>query len=533
MKIITKYIVKEIVPNFFLGLIFFSLIMIIMEIFKLVAYHVEKNVPIADVAKLFIYTLPYTFALTIPIGVLVGTLLAISRLSADSEVVAMRANGISLLKIFVPTFIFGLIISVAHISFFQYVLPWGNRNYVITRIQIFKKNPTVELSENNSFTQGNISIQADGVNPDTRELEIVRITDTSRDGHILYAQRGEFLDKDYERNAYPLKLYNVSIYPSYHTRSERNKDNTFEEKYNEEVTLYIEDQVDTGIEPQGSKIDSITELYEKINIYYAGKDCSYYTNVNNYMDYLMIREFDIRRKNEIEEQYPNIQELAGDDLDNETYRTQLMREAQRRAPASGESIDQNATRVDKSKETEEADQDDETDASRESGKDHQSDSSQIEFNPDFFQTSNSKASDESLNKEMAEIVQEYKSLNREIKQYGASINSTKNKFQKLETPEDNMLVKERVYEFTKKFSIPLACLAFTLIGAPLGIFSKRSGKTQGLFYSFIIVFIWYGLLLVGDVARKKDAMDPITAAILMDVVIIIAGIYFIFNRIKA
>lgn len=532
MKVITKYILKEIVPNFFIGLAFFSLIMIIIEIFKLVSLNVEKNVPLVDVAQLFIFTLPYTFALTIPVGVLVGTLLAIGRLSSDSEITAMRANGISLFKVFIPTFLFGLILSVAHVAFFEYVLPWGNSNYVITRIQITKTNPTVELTENNAFVQNNISIQADGVDSETKELEIVRITDSSRNGHILYAQRGIFKEKDYAKNAYPLELYNVSTYPYIQSYRSTDEEETFEEKYNEMMILYIEDTLDNTSQPQGSKIDSISELYQKIDIWYAEKVNKYIETIHRFTEKIMELDYEIYKRDRLLESNPNIeneiQQIA--DINRELSGENGERTAAYRN--TGEALQALANQIE-----EEGEEPNTLEEAQELEAQRQAYIAQIFAQHGLDEEVNE---DEQVGEEgdpnrinFTPEQESFRQTEDKINNLRHLVNNFEREFEHQSEITLDLMIKERLYEFTKKFSIPFACLAFTLIGAPLGVFSKRSGKTMGLGFSIIIVFIWYGLLIVGNVAWKKDLMNPVFAAWLMDIVIIIAGLYFMFNRIKA
>src|SRR5262249_21694891 len=55
---------------------------------------VRNSAPLPSVAELFFFTLPVAFTYTLPMGVLVGILIGLSRLAADSEVTAMRASGI-------------------------------------------------------------------------------------------------------------------------------------------------------------------------------------------------------------------------------------------------------------------------------------------------------------------------------------------------------------------------------------------------------------------------------------------------------
>src|SRR4051794_27243939 len=65
------------------------------ELTRILELVVRNSAPFPSVAKLFFLTLPVALKVTIPMGVLVGILLGLSRMAADSEVTAMRASGVS------------------------------------------------------------------------------------------------------------------------------------------------------------------------------------------------------------------------------------------------------------------------------------------------------------------------------------------------------------------------------------------------------------------------------------------------------
>ena len=93
MRILTRYILKEVVSHAFLGLILFTFIIFMRDLGRLLELIVRNSAPVPSVAEIFFLTLPTTFMITLPMGVLVGILIGLSRLAADSEVTAMRASG--------------------------------------------------------------------------------------------------------------------------------------------------------------------------------------------------------------------------------------------------------------------------------------------------------------------------------------------------------------------------------------------------------------------------------------------------------
>lgn len=93
MRILTRYILKEIGSHALLGVALFTFVIFMRDLGRLLELVVRNSAPLASVAEVFLFTLPTTFTITIPMGVLVGILVGLSRLAADSEVTAIRASG--------------------------------------------------------------------------------------------------------------------------------------------------------------------------------------------------------------------------------------------------------------------------------------------------------------------------------------------------------------------------------------------------------------------------------------------------------
>ena len=94
MRILTRYILKEIVSHAFIGLALFTFVVFMREIGRLMEPLVRNSASLSAIGKVILYLLPTVFTITIPMAVLVGVLLGLGRLAADSEIVAMRASGI-------------------------------------------------------------------------------------------------------------------------------------------------------------------------------------------------------------------------------------------------------------------------------------------------------------------------------------------------------------------------------------------------------------------------------------------------------
>ena len=94
MKIFSRYILNEVVQHAAIGVSLFTFVIFMRDLGRLLEIVVRDSAPLPSVAELFFLTLPVACTITIPMGLLVGILIGLSRLAADSEVTAMRASGL-------------------------------------------------------------------------------------------------------------------------------------------------------------------------------------------------------------------------------------------------------------------------------------------------------------------------------------------------------------------------------------------------------------------------------------------------------
>lgn len=94
MRILTRYILGEILSYTLIGCAVFTFILFIRDLNHILEAVVRNSSTFGNIAQIFVFSLPNTFKVTIPMAVLVGILLGLSRLAADSEIIAMRASGL-------------------------------------------------------------------------------------------------------------------------------------------------------------------------------------------------------------------------------------------------------------------------------------------------------------------------------------------------------------------------------------------------------------------------------------------------------
>ena len=124
MRILTRYILREVTSHALLGGVLFTFVLFTTRISSLLELYVRNSASFSDVVRLIAYFLPEALLVTIPMAVLVGILLGLSRLAADSEITAMRASGMGA---------FDFVRIVSMVSFVALLLSLANSVYLAPR----------------------------------------------------------------------------------------------------------------------------------------------------------------------------------------------------------------------------------------------------------------------------------------------------------------------------------------------------------------------------------------------------------------
>ena len=125
LKILDRYILKEMAGPFFIGLAVYSFIFLINLLFQLAGLMIQQGFSAGLSAVLFALSLPSLLAYTIPVALLLGTIIAYSRLSSDSEIIALRAGGIRAGKMLRPPLLFGAAATAVLLVFNLWLIPYA------------------------------------------------------------------------------------------------------------------------------------------------------------------------------------------------------------------------------------------------------------------------------------------------------------------------------------------------------------------------------------------------------------------------
>lgn len=359
MKTLNSYLFKEITVPFFLSLIIFTFVLLLDRMMQLIELVIGKGVQISDIGMLIVYIMPSFLTLTIPMSFLLALLLAFGRLSSDSEIIAMKASGISLYQMLIPVSILSVMAYTMTFYLFIYALPWGNQAFRVKVFDIASSKASTAIKE--------------GVFNDDFE------------GVVMYVEKFENTGK---------KMHGIMI----HDMREK-----------QEYTIFAKD----GSIVSDPLAMTITMYLKNGEIHNAGSQLSY--------DRISFKNYDMRLS---------------------------------------------------------------------------------------FKASSEKRGD--LSKGDREMTL------AELKKKVAELRGRGENFKQFEV------------EIYKKYAIPFACIVFGLIGAPLGIQSRRSGRAWGFSLSLAIFLVYYISLTGGESLGDKGVIPPVLAVWGINVIFFFLGVYLIY-----
>lgn len=155
MKTITRYILKEFLHVFILTLVAFISLYLLIDFFEKIDDLVEHNATWYTVLQFFIYKIPLIFYQVAPVAVLLATIISLGMLSRHNEVTAIKASGISILRVTVPILISSWIVCVVAFAVNEGIAPVTNQRLeVIKRIRIEGKADTTVFQQGRVWHRG-------------------------------------------------------------------------------------------------------------------------------------------------------------------------------------------------------------------------------------------------------------------------------------------------------------------------------------------------------------------------------------------
>lgn len=212
--IIIRYVLKEMFPPFAVNILFFLFVFLLTEILKITDMIVNYKVGLWVVAKLLLFSMPYFLVFILPMSVMMAVLLTFLRMSADNEIIALRAAGIGIYQLLPAVLAFCFLGAALTAVMTIHGQPWGRASLKALTIDIARSNIDIGLKErtfNNAFK--GVMLYVNTIDLRKKELIDVFIQDERNLNTMItvVAPLGRMVS-DPDRLLFHLRLHNGTIH---------------------------------------------------------------------------------------------------------------------------------------------------------------------------------------------------------------------------------------------------------------------------------------------------------------------------------
>ncbi len=194
-RTIDRYIFRELIVPFFLGMATITLVLFIQRMYRLAELVISKGVTLVATIKLFFFIMPGFLVITIPMSTLLAALVAFTRLSSDSEITAMKASRISLYHMLRPVMFLAFLAFLATAVISMGVLPAANRALKEHMFTMVKSSAVVGI-EPGAFTSkfdGMLIYVSRMQSADILEGIFISDERSAKDPYVITARRGKLI----------------------------------------------------------------------------------------------------------------------------------------------------------------------------------------------------------------------------------------------------------------------------------------------------------------------------------------------------
>ena len=438
MRLLYRYFLKELIPPFIFSLLIITFILFVNFLLRAIDRFLGKGLDILTILEYLFLNLAWILALSVPMAVLLSTLMTFGRLSEDNEINAMKSSGIGFLTIMRAPIFFGIMITTILIYFNNFILPEMNFKARLLSGDIYRKRPDMSIDP--------------GVFLDNLPNYSMIIGGKSKNGKM----------KDVRIFSKGNKNAQTSIHAS------AGKLSTLEDAFL--LTLY-----DGEIHELGQKdyTNYRRIIFDKHVINIPAKD-------------LLLSRRDSTNRSDREMTVPMIQKKIN------SYEKRLKIVYKRLSGNFYRTIGDSSLPE-----------------SYEDGK-----------NIINMAIENVEKQDSLTVAQLMKKKKRIKNLERQLRNEFNLINSYRKSQNKYGV------------EIHKKFSIPVACILFVMLGAPLGVMSKKGGFAISTGLSFGFFLIYYVLLISGEEMADRNFLSPLVGMWSPNLIIFLIAIYLLANTLN-
>ena len=443
MSTLNKYLIKQSFIPFMLSVGVITTVLFLQFLIRAIDRFLGKGLDVFTILEYLYLNLAWIIALSVPMSLLISSVMTYGRMSQDNEITALKSAGVNLFSIIKPALWFGSIVGFLLCLFNNFILPDMNYNARLLARDIYQKKPELTIEPGyfvDMIPQYTMIVKE----LDGQEFKDVKIfsKNTTSEQTTIYAERGSLATSG---GIITVNLQNGEI----HEIDLENYDHYRKIKFGTHQIIISIDDLLLNRTSEANRTDremKVPAMIEKIQ-----------------QNKISIEQ--------IKKRITTVKQDIGINSDNDMTLGTIIDEIE------------NLKNNDIPKKEESRD-----------------------YNKDI-------PIDEYEQKE------KIRSLNNNARQF-------QNEFTLIENYEKNN--NKYLVEIHKKFTLAVACILFTLVGAPLGILVRKGGITIASALSIAFFLIYYILLIWGEQLADRALLDPAIGSWMPNIVLFIVGLIILF-----
>ena len=206
MRTLTRYILRLHLAPFLFAASGLTVLLLLDQVSKRFERLIGKGLHWSVIVEVFVYSIPFIIAQTLPMAVLIAVLYVFSRLEGEFEVTAIKASGIPLSRVMAPLLVSAVLLAGGMTWFNDTILPQSNHHLQVLLTGIGRKKPTFNLREQtiNEVIPSRLYVHPGTIDQERSEIEDVRIYDErhGQQSQTIYAARGRMGFEEGEEDLY-------------------------------------------------------------------------------------------------------------------------------------------------------------------------------------------------------------------------------------------------------------------------------------------------------------------------------------------
>ena len=239
LRILSRYLLRLHLAPFIFATALLTTVMLLSEVAKRFGDLVGKGLHWTVIAQVFLLSIPFILAMTLPMSVLVAVLYTFNRLASDNEISAMKASGISMTRLLLPLCVASVILAGGMVWLNNSLLPESNHRLQVLLTSISRKKPTFVLRERtiNQVIPGRLFLRVARIDRDRSTLADVVLFD-SRDRkrpRTIYADSGAMAYSPSQTDLY------LTLHSGVTHEREPDKDEEYQRLYFDQLIMRVSD----------------------------------------------------------------------------------------------------------------------------------------------------------------------------------------------------------------------------------------------------------------------------------------------------